>query len=374
MSRILLPDDPVPIGPRDEDFVARLKVYLSQELGLSTGADVKRFPGGRANVTYLVVDGVREVVVRRPPFGPIPPRSHDMEREYRVMTALGKVLPFVPKTLALCSNAKVSDRPFFVMERASGFVLRDEWPAFLSPDRELRRRMAESFLRVMAELHAVEPFDVGLEHLGRPEGFMARQVDGWRARCRDSLLDGDERPEQVFTWLAAQTVPAQPAAIVHNDLKFDNVMLDWDDPSQVRAVFDWDMATLGDPLADLGLVLTYWGCPGDDAERHGGRLPVTALDGFPPRQWVIDEYARTTGRDVSAIRFYEVFGLAKLAVLCQQLLARYRQGESDDARLAVYETQVPAIWREAHRLASGSRNTTENRQERGSPSDRDKQF
>jgi aminoglycoside phosphotransferase (APT) family kinase protein len=129
MSRIPLPDDPVPIGPRDGEFVRQLKGYLADELGLSVSADVKRFPGGRANLTYLVVDGEREVVVRRPPFGPIPPRAHDMEREYRVMTALGKVLPFVPRTLALCTDAAVSDRPFFVMERSCGFVLRDDWPA-----------------------------------------------------------------------------------------------------------------------------------------------------------------------------------------------------------------------------------------------------
>ncbi len=365
-DRIALPDDPVDIGPRDEDFVRRLMGYLAQELGLSTTADVKRFPGGRANLTYLVVDGDREVVVRRPPFGPIPPRAHDMEREYRVMTALGKVLAFVPRTLALCTNQQVSDRTFFVMQRAQGFVLRDEWPAFLSSDPQLRRSMAESFLEMVADLHSVDPVDVGLENLGRPEGFMRRQVTAWAARCGDTGLGGDERPEQVFSWLAGQEIPPQPPAIVHNDLKFDNVMLAWHNPAEITAVFDWDMATLGDPLADLGLVLTYWGHPGDDPQRHGGLLPVTALNGFPTRQWVIERYADLTGRDLSAIRFYEVFGLAKLAVLCQQLLQRYRQGETDDPRLAIYETQVPAIWTAAHRMAFSSRNETENQQDPGS--------
>jgi aminoglycoside phosphotransferase (APT) family kinase protein len=351
VTRPRLPDDPVPLGPRDDDFIGALKPYLERELGV-TEAEITRFPGGRANVTYLVVAGRRELVVRRPPFGPIPPRSHDMEREYRVMTALGKVLPFVPETFALCTEPRVSDRPFFVMERASGFVLRDEWPNFLPADAELRRRMAESFLQVVIDLHAVDPNDVGLERLGRPEDFMIRQVAGWATRCRETLVDSDPRPQRVFAWLADQSIPGQPGAIVHNDLKLDNVMLDWDDPARVNAVFDWDMATLGDPLADLGLVLTYWGQHGDDPERHGGRLPVTALDGFPGRDWVVDEYARKSGRDLSAIGFYEVFGLAKLAVLCQQLLHRYRRGESDDTRLAVYETQVPAIWAEAHRRTS----------------------
>jgi aminoglycoside phosphotransferase (APT) family kinase protein len=340
----------VPLGPRDDDFIGALKPYLEEELGVTEG-EIKRFPGGRANVTYLVVAGGRELVVRRPPFGPIPPRAHDMEREYRVMTALGKALPFVPKTFALCTDSRVSDRPFFVMERASGFVLRDEWPDFVPADAELRRRMAESFLQVVIDLHRVDPSAVGLESLGRPEGFMARQVAGWATRGRETLVDSDPRPERVFAWLADQSIPAQPGAIVHNDLKFDNVMLDWDDAARINAVFDWDMATLGDPLADLGLVLTYWGQHGDDPERHGGRLPITALDGFPGRDWIIEEYASRSGRDLSAIGFYEVFGLAKLAVLCQQLLHRFRSGESDDARLAIYETQVPAIWAEADRRA-----------------------
>jgi aminoglycoside phosphotransferase (APT) family kinase protein len=366
MSRLRLPDDPVPVGPRDDEFVRGLKDYLALEFGVSAAAEVSRFPGGRANLTYLVVDRDRQVVVRRPPFGPIPPRAHDMEREYRVMTALGKVLSFVPRTLALCTNPQVSDRPFFIMERAQGFVLRDDWPAFLPPDPELRRRMAESFLQMAADLHAVDPADVGLENLGRPEGFMSRQVAGWAARSRDTLLGADDRPEQIFAWLAVQEIPPQPPAIVHNDLKFDNVMLDWHNPAVITAVFDWDMATLGDPLADLGLVLTYWGDPADDPQRHGGSLPVTALDGFPTRQWVIEQYTGITGRDLSAIRFYEVFGLAKLAVLCQQLLQRYRQGETDDPRLAVYETQVPAIWTEAHRVAFSSRNAAENQQDPGS--------
>ena len=353
-----LPDDPVPVGARDKEFIDGLRRYLEDELGLPAGAQIMRFPGGRANVTYLAVAGGHEVVVRRPPFGPIPPRAHDMEREYRVMTGLGQELDFVPKTLALCTDPFVSDRPFFVMERAHGYVLREDWPAFLPPDPRLRLRMAQSFLQMVIDLHAVDPIAVGLEGLGRPDGFMARQVDGWAARCRDTLVDGDERPERVFSWLATQEIPFQPSAIVHNDLKFDNVMLDWDDPTVITAVFDWDMATLGDPLADLGLVLTYWGQDGDDPARHGGRLPVTAGDGFPPRDWVIDEYASRTGRDLTAILFYEIFGLAKLAVLCQQLLQRYRHGTTDDDRLAIYETQVPAIWAEADRRTTPSRART----------------
>ena len=355
MTRPHPPDDPVALGARDQDFAARALPFLREALEIEGSIEMARFPGGRANLTYVVRAGDREVVVRRPPFGPLPPKAHDMEREYRVMSALSAVLPFVPKTLALCTDPAVTDRPFFVMERARGFVLREEWPPFLPDDANLRQGLAESFLSAMVDLHTVDPDAVGLASLGRPEGFVERQLRGWAQRARDTAMGHEDTAEKVFTWLMAQRVPAQLPGIVHNDLKFDNVMLDWDDPTRVTAIFDWDMATLGDPLADVGLVLTYWGQPGDDPERHGGRLPITALEGFPRRQWVVQEYARRTGRDLSAAHFYEVFGLAKLAVLCQQLLQRYRQGDTDDVRLQVYETQVPAIWREAARVAGAAR-------------------
>lgn len=352
MTRPALPDDPVTLGAQDLEFVSRIIPFLRESLALDGPIEVTRFPGGRANLTYLVVAGERELVVRRPPFGPIPPKAHDMEREYRVISALSPVLRFVPKPVTLCADPDVTDRPFFVMERARGFVLRDEWPPFLPDDAVLREHLAASFLSTVVELHSVDAAAVGLESLGRPDGFMERQVRGWAQRASDTAMGGADVAERVFAWLAAQRIPPQLPGIVHNDLKFDNVMLDWDEPTRVTAVFDWDMATLGDPLADLGLVLTYWGEAHDDAERYGGRLPVTALEGFPGRGWLVEEYARRTGRDVSAARVYEVFGLAKLAVLCQQLLQRYRRGDTDDDRLQVYETQVPAIWAEATRLAT----------------------
>jgi aminoglycoside phosphotransferase (APT) family kinase protein len=351
MASQRLPDDPVPLSSRDSEFATRLVPFLRQALGISEPVEVRRFPGGRANLTYLVVTPEGELVVRRPPFGPIPPKAHDMEREYRVMSALSTKLRFVPRTVALCTDGTVSDRAFFVMERAHGFVLREEWPAFLPDDTALRSQMAEGFLAAIIELHAVQPADVGLQSLGRPEGFMQRQVRDWAERSRNSAMGDQEAADRVFAWLATERVPGQLPAIIHNDLKFDNVMLDWDEPARVRAVFDWDMATLGDPLADLGLLLSYWGQSDDDPERFGGRLPITALKGFPSRACLVEEYSRRTGRDLSAARFYEVFGLVKLAVLCQQLLQRYRQGDSDDVRVEIYKTQVPAIWAEAGRLA-----------------------
>lgn len=350
-----LSDDPVRLSPRDAGVVRQLVPYLRQRLGLAGPVEVKRFPGGRANLTYLVVAGDKELVVRRPPFGPLPPRAHDMEREHRVMSALSTKLPFVPRTLHLCADRSVMGVPFFVMERVHGFVLREAWPAFLPDDPLLRLQITQSFLSVMVELHALDPADVGLESLGRPEGFMERQLKSWAERWYTSATEKEPKAERVLAWLETQKTPPQPPSIIHNDLKLDNVMLDWDAPGRVRAVFDWDMSTLGDPLADMALVLTYWGQPGDDPQRYGGQLPVSVLEGFPDRAWLVEQYAQRTGRDLSGIRFYQVFGLVKLAVLCQQLLQRYREGGSEDTRLMVYETQVPAIWREAHRLVQNSR-------------------
>lgn len=354
MKHASLADDPIPLDVRDAEVARRVVPYLRDVFGITGPIDVKRFPGGRANLTYLVSTADRGLVVRRPPFGPLPPRAHDMEREYRVMTALSAKLPFVPRTLHLCTNLSVMGVPFFAMERAHGFVLREHWPSFLPDDPDLRFQIAQSFLQIMIDLHDVDPADVGLQSLGRPEGFIARQVKNWAERWRSSTTAEERVAERVFSWLEVQKLPAQRPAIIHNDLKLDNVMLDSDAPGRVRAVFDWDMSTLGDPLADLALVLAYWGELGDDPQRYGGRLPVTVLEGFPGRGWIIDQYADRTGRDLSAVRFYQVFGLVKLAVLCQQLLRRYREGRSEDIRLAVYEIQIPAIWREAHRLAQDS--------------------
>lgn len=348
-------DDPVDLSGDETPMVRRMVAHLRSAIGLDDPVDVRRFPGGRANLTYAVTAGERELVVRRPPFGPLPPRAHDMPREHRVLSALSERLPFVPRPVYLCTDPAVIGVPFFVMERVHGFVLRDRWPGFLPEDPGLRGRIAGSFLATVVDLHRLDAAEVGLDSLGRPEGFMDRQVRGWTGRWHDSALDADPNADAVLAWLSERHFPPQSAAIVHNDLKLDNVMLRGDDPGRVRAVFDWDMCTLGDPLADLGLILTYWGEPADDPAVYAGRLPITALPGFPGRDWLVEEYARRTERDVSAIGSYHVFGLVKLAVLCQQLLRRYLDGGSHDARLAEYETQVPAIWAEARRLVETPR-------------------
>lgn len=330
-------DEPVPADP---PFAVALLDHLRPRLDLGAAAELLRFPGGRANLTYLVRDGDREVVVRRPPYGELPPRAHDMVREHRALSALAPLLPFVPRPLLLCEDPAVIGAQFLVMERRRGHVLRDEWPA-AGGGADVRRRLSVSFTQVVVRLHGVDPAAPGLAALGRPQGFVDRQIRGWAQRWRD-VGEPSADADAVFAWLAAQPVPEQAPAVVHNDLKLENVLLDAADLSRIVALFDWDMCTVGDPLVDVGTLLAYWAEPGDDPALYGGRLPPTALPGFASRAELVAAYAEATGRDLRDLRVYRVLGLVRVAVLCQQLLRR-------DPRLEVYRTQVPALLR----LAAG---------------------
>lgn len=348
-------DHPVPLQVADVPIANRMAAFLRRELDLAEPIGAERFPGGRANLTYLLTDAIgREVVVRRPPFGAIPKGAHDMEREFRVMSTLAEKLHFVPATYVLCTDPDVLEVSFFAMERVRGLVLRDEWPDGLADDWVLRADMTKSFLSAIAELHQLDAAEVGLESFGRPEGFMGRQLDGWQRRWKAATDRRDHQVDDLFDWLRVQEIPPQPPALIHNDLKLDNAMFSGEDATRLVAIFDWDMATRGDPLADIGTLLVYWAEGDDDLNRHGGyRLP-TAYPGFYSRGELVESYANLTGRDVSAIRYYEVFGLVKVAVIMEQLLRRYREGNATDDRVAIYETQAPTLWRDATRLARGS--------------------
>lgn len=350
MSRDDLIDQAVPIRTEDLPIVEGIVPYMRQRFGLDGEITVQRFPGGRANLTYLVSSEGDEFVVRRPPLGDIPDKAHDMQREYRALRALSSAVGFVPRPLDLCTDGSIAGADFFVMERVRGLVVRDRWPTGLPNAPELRRRMAETYLSTLVALHSVPYDDIGLAEFGRPAGFVERQINGWERRWHVAS-DRDGVPvEDLFDWLRAQTLPTQPPTLIHNDFKLDNIMFSVDDPAKVVAVLDWDMATVGDPLVDVGTSLVYWAERDDSPGRHGGALPPTALPGFPDREWFIDVYADATGRNLSSIRFYEVFGLVKIAVICQQLYRRYLDGGTYDERLSVYEDQVPAMLQAAREL------------------------
>jgi aminoglycoside phosphotransferase (APT) family kinase protein len=342
------------VGTSDQLDVARLAAYLRDQLparGLAgfdpaRKLEVERFPGGGSNLTYLLHAGEIELVLRRPPSGPVPPKAHDMAREYRVLSLLHPVFPLAPRPYLLCSDPTHVGSIFYLMERRRGIVVREEEPAELSGRPEVRRRVSEALVDALADLHAIDIDAHGLGSLGRPAGFVERQVSGWTERWRQSRTSALPEMEALAEWLRGHLPPepVQPS-VVHGDFKLDNVMLDTENPGQIVAVFDWEMSALGDPLVDLGILLTYWGPtgpPGSSAHEI-----VTSRAGWLTRTELVARYAARSGRDVSGIGFYETFGIFKVAVVVQQLYSRYATGRTDDPRYATFETRVEYLAREA---------------------------
>ncbi|MEW5930691.1 MAG: phosphotransferase family protein [Gemmatimonadota bacterium] len=319
------------VRPGEELDAAALEAYLRDALpGVAGPVVVEQFPRGFSNLTYLLRAGGREMVLRRPPHGADVRGGHDVEREFRVLSGLRPGYPKVPRPLAFCADPAVLGAPFYLMERVPGVILRDRLPAGLELGPERMRATCLALVDTLAELHAIDPAAAGLEGLGRPEGYAARQVEGWTGRWLRARTDEVPELDEAAAWLA-RSVPAEDgAALVHNDYKYDNLVLDPADPSRVRAVLDWEMATVGDPLLDLGTALGYWAEAGDPPELR--RFGVTWLPGNLDRRGVAEAYAERSGRDVSGILFHYVYGLFKVAVIAQQIYARFLRGHTRDPR------------------------------------------
>ena len=286
--------------------------------------------GGKSNVTYLVRGGGHEWVLRRPPLGHVLPTAHDMAREYRVMTALaGSDVP-VPRTFALCTDEAVNEMPFYVMAYTPGVVLLNELPDDYATTPQQRRAMCETLIDTLVKLHAVDYRAVGLEDFGHPDGYLERQVRRWSQQWERSKTGALPEIEALIPRLHNALPESPPPTVVHGDYRLGNMALDPNDPGRVVAVFDWEMSTLGDPLADLGYCLIYWIDPGDDFSTAsvGTGSSFTTLDGFMRRSELIDEYARRSGRDVTAADFYQVLALYKLAIICEGIYARFLKGQT----------------------------------------------
>jgi aminoglycoside phosphotransferase (APT) family kinase protein len=308
---------------------AALARYFAAEV---EGGDVPlRFAflsGGRSNLTVRVDGGGRSWVLRRPPLGPVLPTAHDVAREHRVLTALRDTGLPVPRTRALCTDPAVIGAPFYVMDHAKGVVIEEELPAGYAATPTERRRIGPALMRTLAALHAIDWRAVGLEGFGRPDGYLARQLKRWGEQWQRSKTGELPLVDELLRRLAA-ALPASPAAtLVHGDYRLGNLALDPADAGRVAAIFDWEMATLGDPLADVGYTLVYWGEPEDAPGSRGpGRYAsVTAAPGFHRRAELVDEYARASGRDVASVDFYEVLALTKLAVISEGAYARWQAG------------------------------------------------
>jgi aminoglycoside phosphotransferase (APT) family kinase protein len=303
--------------------------WLEAEVGLRAPLTFTFVAGGRSNLTFLVDDDAgRRVVLRRPPLGMVLASAHDMGREHRILSALGGTDVPVPRTLAICHDDAVNGAPFYVMSYVPGHVVRDQATAeaVLTPD--ARRRAGDSMIDVLAAIHAVDVDAVGLGELGRKEGYIARQLKRWHGQLEHATSEVPAELHEVHDALAGMIPEQGPAAIVHGDYRLDNCLLD--DEGTVQAVLDWELCTLGDPMADLGLLLVYWREPGDPDLIEDVIGYPTVTDGFLRRADLVERYAERTGRDVSNVGFYEAFGEWKLACILQGVLDRYRGGAMGD--------------------------------------------
>jgi len=316
--------------------VETLSEYLSANLsGISGPLIVEQFPSGFSNLTYLLRAGDRELVLRRPPVGAKIKSAHDMSREYRILSHLYPIYHKVPRPLLFCEDESILGAPFYVMERVTGIILRAQQPKGIDLGPELMRRLSQAFIENLAEIHELDYEAAGLGDLGSPQGYVKRQVEGWTKRYFNARTDDVPEIEKLAEWLD-QNLPAdsERSGLIHNDYKYDNLVLAPDDLGRVIAVLDWEMATIGDPLMDFGTSLGYWVETDDPEEWQRYGFGLTSLPGSFTRTELLEHYTQRTGRRVDDPVFYFAYGLLKIAVIVQQIYFRYQKGLTRDPRFA----------------------------------------
>lgn len=314
--------------------VDRLDAYVRKAFPeLSGPLMVRQYPSGHSNLTYYVRVGAQELILRRPPFGTSIKSAHDMSREYLILSHVRTVYDKVPRTIAYCGDSDVIGAPFYLMERVPGIVLRRDPPPGLDLTPKRMYAFSNAVVDNLAAIHALDYAAAGLAGMGRPDGYAERQVRGWTERYAHARTEDISSMERVARWLADHLPPRATgsAALIHNDYKYDNLVLDGTNLG-IRAVLDWEMATIGDPLMDLGTTLGYWIEANDPEEMQGIAFCLTMLPGNLTRDQVVARYARASGRDVSNVRFYYVYALFKIAVIVQQIFRRWKEGHSNDPR------------------------------------------
>ncbi|MDP2623070.1 MAG: phosphotransferase family protein [Actinomycetota bacterium] len=333
--------DTAPIRPDERFDEVRVAAYLRKELPDIVGdAPIRfeQFPGGKANLTYLARAGSTELVLRRPPLGPVAPGAHDMSREYRVLSVLHQAYPRAPRAHVLCEDPDVMGKPFFVMERRTGHVVREAWPEGIGADDRFRRTVGENLVDALAELHLVDHEALGLSDLGRPDGFVGRQVAGWADRWNRAKDHEVPAMAEAARRLAAAVPEPQAATLLHNDFKLDNTMID--ERGAIVAVFDWDMSTTGDPLVDVGTTLAYWSGGGVASFAAADAVVLGDVIGPPD---IVERYADATGFDLSGIDWYRALGLFRIAVIVQQIYIRWVRGQTRDDRFSRLGEIVPPM-------------------------------
>ncbi|MBS0660089.1 MAG: phosphotransferase family protein [Verrucomicrobia bacterium] len=351
-------DHAKPVRSGDEFDVASVHAFLRAQLPeLSPDLpEVTQFPGGASNLTYRLHYPCRDLVLRRPPAGQKAKSAHDMLREARVLRALRPVYPQVPQVVAVCDNPAVLGVDFFVMERLAGIIPRQDFPPRLGLDAARTRQLCLNVIDKLIELHAVEWRGTELQSLGKGEGYVQRQIGGWSDRYRKARTPDVGDCEAVIAWLQAK-MPASDSAtcVIHGDFRFDNVVLDPTDPLQVIGVLDWEMATLGDPLMDLGNTLAYWVQTDDDAVFQHTRRQPTNAPGMLTRAEVLDYYAERTGRRVDNFDFYAVYGLFRLVVIVQQIWYRFFHRQTTNPQFAGFGKMCLYLEQRCLRLIEASK-------------------
>ena len=333
-----LQDQSTRIREGEELDAVAIDRYLKAHIdGLEGSPVVSQFPGGASNLTYLIEYPSREFVLRRPPFGKKAKSAHDMGREYRILSQLNAGFPYCPKAYVNCTDPEVIGCDFYVMERLKGVILRSSLPPELNLNADQTRQLCKSFIDKMVELHQVDYNACGLADLGKPEGYVERQISGWIDRYEKALTPDAPTWEPVKAWLRAKMPADHPRpGIIHNDYRFDNVILDAENPMQIIGVLDWEMATIGDPLMDLGNTLAYWIEATDPAPVQLMRRQPSNAPGMLTRQEFVAYYAERAGITIDCIDFYYTYGLFRLAGIVQQIYYRYYHGQTKDQRFAQF--------------------------------------
>lgn len=342
--RTFFMSDTTLIRAGEELNAEKLQAFLRENLHIAADEIViEQFPAGSSNLTYSIKIGTDEYVLRRPPFGNTVKSAHDMKREFDVLSKLSKVYQPAPQPLIYCGDESVIGAEFYLMERRRGLIIRGKSPEALENSLELQRKVCEAFVENLVELHALDYKKIGLENLGKPEGYAQRQVTGWTKRYFDAQTDEHAALEKSIEWLNKNIPESNGATLVHNDYKFDNVMLNPNDLTEITAVLDWEMVTIGEPLMDLGTTLGYWMSKEVGDELLNMPFNPRVLMENVSRRELVEIYAEKSGADVSHIHFYYVFGTFKIAVIAQQIYARYKKGFTRDKRFAAFNRFVHAL-------------------------------
>ena len=335
--------DTISVRPDEAFDENNLREYLIGKLeGSSNDFSVRQFGEGKANLTYLLDYESHQYVLRRPPSGPLAPTSHDMSREFKVLSVLHKSFPYAPEALHFCEDEDIIGSPFFIMKRKVGTVIRKELPENFYNKKNGPELISEQLIKTLAEFHQVDYSDLGLDNLGKPSGFVERQVAGWKKRWDNAKHQDLDSVEEIYNWLIKNIPNTNQFSIIHNDYKLDNVMFDHGDPGKIIAVFDWDMCTLGDPLCDLGSLLSYWCTPSDPVLfQQASTMPVD--ERFYSRNRLVEEYATISGYDISNIRFYHVLGLYRLIGIAAQIYIRFLRGQTKDKRFTIFGNMIDLV-------------------------------